>query len=372
MEILPLKKGFSLRNVQIQAIDFMTQRESITHHGIKGGILMMKQGLGKSLTVIAHSLLATKTTATLIIASKTVMQTWLTDGFHKFFGDNVNVLYLHQDITTKNVINKFTPKRVSKYDFVVTTYDVCVAAFKKGEYAKQIEYKLDSVDLCVREIRKRSLSYINSNTSSYDSLFNIIWDRIICDESQTFVNPKTLIYKSMMTLCGKHFWCLSGTPIKNGYIDLWSQFRFLGYTTIAKPKVWEKEAIKAMKVQNLCECIFSRDYIQAGISLTKKRIHTRVLALTEKESVCYEFVMSKIKVEFDSMLKGLVSFVDVLVLFTRLRQLCIAPWLMTSQSKRTYQGNSTLVDECIVDKDLKKSWDFIFITKKKLVLNQQR
>ena len=48
---------------------------------------------------------------------------WKTQGFEKFFGEHVKVLYLHSDYLGQN-INYVTREQIVKYDFVVTTYDL--------------------------------------------------------------------------------------------------------------------------------------------------------------------------------------------------------------------------------------------------------
>ncbi len=307
----------------------MKKRERNPISGIKGGIISLKQGLGKTLISIVHTLISPKCTSTLIITSKTVMQTWKHDGFEKFFGNRVKVLYLHCGEAESHT--NLTPAKVRNYDFVVTTYEMCVSAFKKGNYADEVEYKVKDK---IQEIRKRNSIKPNPRAMSFDILYNVVWDRVFCDESQVFVNPKTQTYKSMMGLCSKFFWCLSGTPIKNTSVDLWSQLRVCGYSTITKPRAWDLKGPTAMKIEKLDECIIKMNYVQAGISLPSLKWHVQRFSQAEKESICYNFALSNVKVAYDSMLQGKVNFTQVLVLFTRLRQICIAPWLMTQEAKR--------------------------------------
>jgi len=50
---------------------------------------------------------------------------------------------------------------------------------------------------------------------------------IILDESQKIKNPLAQNTKSVFSLKGKHRLVLTGTPIENNYLELWSQFAFL-------------------------------------------------------------------------------------------------------------------------------------------------
>ncbi len=70
---------------------------------------------------------------TLVITSKTVIHEWKTEGVEKFFDSkNIRVLYLHRDFI--NNIEKICRDDIMTYDIVITTYDVCLFACKKGSY----------------------------------------------------------------------------------------------------------------------------------------------------------------------------------------------------------------------------------------------
>ncbi|MBE9032961.1 DEAD/DEAH box helicase [filamentous cyanobacterium LEGE 11480] len=59
-------------------------------------------------------------------------------------------------------------------------------------------------------------------------LFNDIqWHRIVLDEAQNIKNPKAALTKAILKLDAPHRLALTGTPIENRLLDLWSIFNFL-------------------------------------------------------------------------------------------------------------------------------------------------
>jgi len=55
----------------------------------------------------------------------------------------------------------------------------------------------------------------------------IEWHRIVLDEAQNIKNPKADLTKSILKLSAPHRLALTGTPIENRLLDLWSIFNFL-------------------------------------------------------------------------------------------------------------------------------------------------
>ncbi len=58
-------------------------------------------------------------------------------------------------------------------------------------------------------------------------LGEIKWHRIVLDEAQNIKNPKAALTKAILKLNAPHRLALTGTPIENRLLDLWSIFNFL-------------------------------------------------------------------------------------------------------------------------------------------------
>jgi non-specific serine/threonine protein kinase len=58
-------------------------------------------------------------------------------------------------------------------------------------------------------------------------LKEIMWNYIILDESQNIKNPQSETSKAVRLLESNHKLALTGTPVENNTMDLWSQFAFI-------------------------------------------------------------------------------------------------------------------------------------------------
>lgn len=60
-----------------------------------------------------------------------------------------------------------------------------------------------------------------------DYLSKCQFECVIMDESQNLKNPSSQIYKAVMQLKANRYYCLTGTPIENGMMDLWAQMNLV-------------------------------------------------------------------------------------------------------------------------------------------------
>lgn len=356
-EPLPKEKVYRFRPSQQKAIDWMKSRERLDTnmvYGLRGGILVLKMGMGKTLCALAHSLTSAKGEfPTLVVASKTVMNEWKSEGVDKFFGQSIKVLYLHQDFIGKD-IHTMTRKRVLEYDLVITTYDACVQASRKGEYHKQCFEMGDDHTLMkgkILSVHLRTKEQANlPKVTGMGVIYGTPWERVICDESQRFANPDTQTYKCMMAIYGKYKWCLTGTPIRNYQTDIWAQLRFCGYTGVKQTIVWKRQGTTKFREHKLTEAIFSMDYKAAKIELPPKTSLLKFVSLKGKQKEAYDHIQGVARKLYDDMMKSLCSFACVLAMFTRLRQCAIAPYLITAESKREkLKGASAKADKEAVE-----------------------
>lgn len=356
---LPMTEGYELFPHQEKAITWMRKRENMESrkvYGLRGGILCLKQGLGKTLCTLAHILSAPAGKfPSLIVASKTVMYEWKTEGFEKFF-PTAKVLYLHSEFVPKNILDKMNRKFIKSYDIVVTTYDYCISQCKKGKFDQECTEIAESGLHAgkVVAINQRTLFQCDRPDAIGSTIvYTTPWHRIVFDESQKFANHKTQTYKAMMALGGRYMWCLSGTPIRNYDTDIWSQMRVLGYMGVSRATDWSRSGLTLYKTHKLTEAVLNMDYQSAEIFIPEKEVHEIQLSLTPKEQEVHDYVKGILRKVFDMMLNKLCDYSCVLAIFMRLRQCAIAPWLMTPESKRKHtedDGN----DEAVVKKFMRE------------------
>ena len=341
-EKCPKGKPINLFPHQIKTLEWMKGREMMNPgnvYGLKGGIVSLRMGLGKTYLALVHMLMTKKGEfPSLVVASKTVMHEWQTQGVNKFFGRNIKVLYLHKDFIGKKNYENMTRKDIITYDIVITTYDACIQACKVFPYHEQtyemgddhtlMKGKIVAIKLRTREQADRP------ETKGPGILFCTPWERVICDESQRYANPKTKTYKCIMALYGKYKWCLTGTPIRNFDVDIWAQFRFCGYSGVAQTLEWKRTGLAKFREHKLDDAIFTMSYKDANITLPPKSENIILVGLTGFHKTFYEWMMGQVIDTYDEMMRGGCSFACVLVMFLRLRQCAIAPYLTTSQSRR--------------------------------------
>lgn len=343
-------KPLELHKHQVLAIQHMLSKEKIAGetgtHGLVGSILKLEMGLGKTLLAITGSLIAPRPSyeenpkgyPTLVIASKIVMNEWKTEGFQKFFGDKVKVMYYHKSYLSPKEYDSITREDILNYDFVITTYDAVLSAAKdKNDWEGGVEMgdphslmagKIQSIHPRTREQAS------DPSVKGHRIFFHTPWERVIADESQRFSNPKNIIYRAMMAVYGKYKLCLTGTPIRNSGLDIWAQLRWCGYSGVTRAIAWKRTGLFMMREHRLNRYILSLDTKDTEIKLPSKIISDYTGAFEGKEKEVYEYVLKITRLVYDDMMAKMANFASVLALFTRLRQLCIAPYLITAESKR--------------------------------------
>ena len=338
---------------QIKSLDFMRMRESIpSHYGIRGGMMCLDVGLGKSFISMVHSLITPKLVnnrhpkgyPTLIICSKTLLPNWKFE-FEKFFLDVVKILYLHNDhICDEYDISEIDQDIVSEYDFVVTTYDVCMKAYREYHIDNDVELKIQNKVTNAKNkiVQQRSRKMSNNPRIKGEGvIYYTPWERVICDESQVFSNPDTKKFKSMMGVYARFKWCLTGTPIRNYDTDIWTQLRFCGYDQITTKKEWRAYGQYRLLEHSLYDCVQRMSYEDAGIKLPNKVFHKISTSFSDEERLCYNFIEGNTKLVYEKMLTGVYTFSSILALFTRLRQCSIAPYLVI---KEKYELQNSIIN----------------------------
>ncbi len=148
-----------------------------------GGILADDMGLGKTvsiLSLIAHDQETNgKLGPTLVVAPTTVVAVWAREAERHAPGLSVHVHH-----GSKRLVGRAFVARADEVDLVVTNYDTMV--------------------------RDR------------ESLEAITWRRVIADEAQAAKNPTSQRARALRAIPAHQKVCVTGTPIENGLIDLWS------------------------------------------------------------------------------------------------------------------------------------------------------
>ena len=348
-----LRKGYTLYPHQIEVIKWMKERANAIHCGIRGGILALKMGLGKTLISLSFIMSQETKMPSLVVCSKSVMYVWKQD-IDKFFGSTCPYLVLHKDFLSD--IDSITIQDLKRKKIVLTNYHTVMAAAKRTrKHQDQFLFNQFNKKIGMRASEKPENF---DKLKGYNLILNFPWANVVADESQQFANPRTQTYYSMMTLWGKNMWCLSGTPIVNYSTDMYSQMKFLGYD---KQNVTFNFNYHSYMQDKLYEVVKSMNYKEADIQLTELKYNVIYFEFySEEEKVTYDYYDKMMKEVYNEFINGVASFACVLEMFLRQRQVCIAPYTLLQESSRKQKKSEKKegVSQRILEnmKDKLKEW----------------
>ncbi|XP_012532592.1 transcription termination factor 2 [Monomorium pharaonis] len=192
-----------------------------------GGVLADDMGLGKTLTMIALIMITLtdpdddsdnekdqlsdddewtnkdKPTrykgGTLVVCPASLLSQWENEVHSKCKRGLLSVQVYHGS-------NRQTlPKKLGKNDMVITTYNILSR-----------EYKTNS------------------------TLYKIKWKRVVLDEAHVVRNHKSQASEAVCGLVASKRWALTGTPIQNKELDLYSILKFLQCSPFDDLRVWKR------------------------------------------------------------------------------------------------------------------------------------
>lgn len=301
---IPKNLNANLRDYQIEGFEFL---KTLANYGF-GGILADEMGLGKTVQTISF-LLSEKNKQSIVITPTALIYNWKSE-FEKFAPDlKVGIVYSSKEKRLK------TLKQYKDYDVILTTY---------GTYKNDMEdYK------------------------------NLKFDYLIIDEAQNIKNPDSAITHAIKKIDAKSKFALTGTPIENNLLELWSIFDFVMPGYLYSKLRFEK--------------IFVND--DKNLELLKKMIKPFILRRRKKDVIdeLPDKIEQKFYVELDkehkkvyntflNMLKRQIveTNSDNVTLFsylTKLRMLSISPELVV----KNYKGKNSKLEMLI--KIIKSSKD---------------
>ena len=292
---LPKNLKANLREYQIQGFKWFKN----LNHLKFGGILADEMGLGKTIQTIAF-LLSEKGKKSIVVAPTSLIYNWKNE--LETFAPDLNVLVLHGNKNER----KELIKTIKDNDLVLTTYTILKNDFKELE--------------------------------------DIVFDYCIIDEAQNIKNPYSQNSEAVKKVNAKVRFALTGTPIENNLLELWSIFDFImpGYL-YSKNKFQEKfiktnDNIKELKKQ--IQPFMLRRLKKEVLSQLPEKIETKFFVeMTDEQKKVYKTYVEDIK---DKMRE--TDFekdkITILSYLTTLRQLCLDP----SIKVENYKGNSGKID----------------------------
>jgi SNF2 family DNA or RNA helicase len=274
-----------------------------------GGILADEMGLGKTIQVIA--LLGHMSKQSLIIVPSSLMYNWKKE-FEKFTPET-KVLIISGSKERRDELNAIK----SEYDVIITSYPLI----------------------------RRDLDYYLGDEFEY----------CILDEAQYIKNPDTKTAKFVKKVKSNHRLVLTGTPIENNLIELWSIFDFILPGYLKDKKTFNKEFIKKERenheklVRLINPFILRRKKNDVLNELPEKIVNVVYSKLNKKQERIYDSYLLDMK----ERLKELrdensinSSHIEILSILTRLRQICCDPGLFVEDYDEK-SGKLQLLEELI-------------------------
>lgn len=281
-----------------------------------GGILADDMGLGKTLQVISVLRAEAKSkvhTTSIVVCPSTLVLNWKSEV--EKWCNTMKVLVLSGKIEDR----REKLERYQEYDLVITSYDL-----------------------------------LKRDTDNYeDKKFKYI----IADEAQYIKNSLTQNATSLKSLQGEVKFALTGTPIENSVAELWSIFDFImpgylyNYNKFKKKfeepiiKNEDKEALIRLK-KLISPFILRRVKKDVLTELPEKNITIMKNEMEKEQEKIYLSYLAQTKKEIAEELSDSSfekSKFKILMLLTRLRQICCHPNLFIEN----YKGGSGKLNQCM-------------------------
>ena len=295
---IPKDLNANLRDYQIDALNWF---ETLDYCGF-GGILADEMGLGKTIQTIAF-LLSKKGKKSLVITPTSLIHNWKNE-FEKFAPSlRVGIAHSVKKEREKVISN------IEEYDIILTTY---------GSLRNDLEkYEEINFDYC------------------------------IIDEAQNIKNPTAMSTDAVKSIKAKNRFALTGTPIENNLLELWSIFDFImpGYLyNVSKfNAIFIKDESHIENLKMMIRPFILRRTKKQVIKELPDKIEKQFLVELNKDQrkiygVYVEEVQKKLKDK-----KDIKDKITVLSYLTKLRQLCLDPSVIIDD----YKGKSAKTEACL-------------------------
>lgn len=171
----------------------------------------------------------------------------------------------------------------------------------------------------------------------FKCLSSLTWQRIVLDEAQNIKNPKANQTKAIFKLEAQYRLALTGTPVENRLLDLWSIFQFLnpGYLgtqaqfrrNFELPIQKENSLVQSQTLKNLVEPFILRR-LKTDQSIIKdlpNKIEQKLFCnLTQEQASLYAAVLKDVEQQLEST-EGIQRKGLILSTLMRLKQICNHP-----------------------------------------------
>ena len=296
--IVPRELNATLRDYQVDSLNWF---ETLDYLGF-GGILADEMGLGKTIQTIAF-ILSKKNKKTLIVTPTSLIHNWKSE-FEKF-APSLAIGICHG--LKKERLNII--KNIDDFDVILTSY---------GSLRNDIE--------------------------QYE---NLQFDYCIIDEAQNIKNPLASSTDAVKAIKANNKFALTGTPIENNLLELWSIFDFImpgylyGLTKFNAIFVKDERQIENLK-RMIKPFILRRTKSQVIKELPPKIEKEFYVEMGKTQKNTYGIYVEEIKKRLQEK-RDIKNKITIFSYLTKLRQLCLDPSIIVEG----YKGKSAKTDTCL-------------------------
>lgn len=281
----------TLREYQVQGYRWLLAR---ARAGL-GACLADDMGLGKTLQTLALLLERAAAGPSLVLAPLSLCSNWLEEA--ERFAPELNMIHFSSSRYTG-------PREFGAWDVVVSSYGL-----------------------------------LSNNTEVFAQTQ---WNVVVLDEAQAVKNPAARRSQEVFKLRADARVCLSGTPVQNSLVDMWSIMRFLNPLLLgAKRHYARNNSDAAARMRRLVGPLVLRrtkaDVLPQLPPITEMRVGVE---LSAEERALYESCRRSAKESLEE--KG-SSAVSLLAALMRLRRVCCHAGLVCS----SYQGMSSKLNAMV-------------------------
>ncbi|XP_076975882.1 transcription termination factor 2 isoform X2 [Tamandua tetradactyla] len=297
---------------QKQALAWLLWRES---QKPRGGILADDMGLGKTLTMIALILTQKNqeknkekdknsvtwlskdvssdvaSHGTLIICPASLIHHWKKEVERHVSNSRLRVYLYHGPNRHQHA------EALSRYDIVITTYSLV---------AKEIPTKKQEGEIPGANLTVESIS---------TPLLRIVWARIVLDEAHNIKNPRVQTSIAACKLQARARWAVTGTPIQNNLLDMYSLLKFLRCSPFDDFNLWKSQVDNGTKKGGERLSILIRSLLlrrtkdqldptgKPLVMLPQRKFQLHHLKLSEDEESVYNVFYARSRSALQSYLK---------------------------------------------------------------------
>ncbi|CAJ1079082.1 transcription termination factor 2 [Xyrichtys novacula] len=284
-----------------------------------GGILADDMGLGKTLTMI--SLILSKkvkekeeeekkeekktdswisktdssivdSKGTLIICPASLVHHWKREIDRHVKTGRLTVYLYHGPNREKSA------RILADHDVVVTTYSLV---------SKEIPVQKDEAEKPVKDAEEKP--------PSSAPLLRVSWARVILDEAHNIKNPKVQTSMAVCQLRARARWAVTGTPIQNNLLDMYSLLKFLRCAPFDEFKLWKAQVDNGSKRGRERLNILTRTLLlrrtkdqrdttgKPLVSLPDRTCEVHQLKLSKDEQAVYDVVFAQSRSTLQNYLK---------------------------------------------------------------------